>query len=418
MQRAVKGIIALLLLLLLAGVGYLAKKSREAPVAGPEIEEKVPVTAVRISAGSFVDRGEYAGRLAALQDVTVVAEAGGKVVEDAIDEGDQVAAGQVLYRLEDDALRFSVRRAEAALDLARQNFLKAQDASRPELISRLEALAEESAAALTKAENDAARFNKLYEEGAVSLGQKENIDLALAAARSRTRVAAENLSEARTGARHEDQAAAEAAVRQAEAALLLARDALGKTVIESPFKGVVASKTVFAGDTVRPGLPLAEVVDISDFKITIGVSTADVGHFRRGDRVQVEIRPSGDSREGVVRDVGIKADERSGSFPVIIELPNDGTTALRAGMDLVVRFIREEARDVIVVPRSALIEERTGFLVFVADGNRARQRQVSIGPLSESEAVITTGLEAGELLVVVGQQRLREGDLLELSIEE
>jgi RND family efflux transporter MFP subunit len=420
MSRTAKALTALLLLALLAGGGYLVKTGDPEPAPDGTSSESVPATAIRLERGAFVDRGEYAVRIEASQDVTVIAEAGGKIVEDHISEGDRVAKGQVLYRLEDDARRYSVKKAEAALELARQNLLKSRDASRPELLSRLEALSEESAAALAKAESDAERFETLYDEGAVSLGQKENVELALAAARARSRVAAENLSEARTGARDEDRASAEAAVRQAESALDLARDALGKAGIESPITGIVASKMVFAGDTLHTGQPVAEIVDIAAFKIRIGVSSADVSHFSKGDVVTVEILPSGLVRKAVVRDVGIKADSRSGSFPVILEMPNDltGDIMLRAGMDGVVHFTRRHEKEALVVPRSSLIEEREGFRAFVAAGDRAEVRRVAVGSLSESEAVVTDGLEEGDLLIVVGQLRLKDGDLLELSVEK
>ena len=421
MRSAVKwsSTVAALAILLGTGLFFLRQGSR--PVVGEaQPEEPLPVTAVPLASRLFVLEGEYSARLSAVRDVTVMAKAGGTVEEDLIREGDHVAEGQSLYRLDDDTYRFAVQQSEAALDLARENLRKVQNASRPELLRRLEALLEESDAALKKAESDALRFAGLLEEGAVPLSQKEGADLALAAARSRAKVARENLEEARTGARDEDRAAAAAAVKQAEATFLMAQDTLENATVTSPLKGIVASKEVFAGDTVQPGRPMAAIVDISSFKINLGVPPADVSRFRRGDIVTVLPLSSGGPLSASVADVGVKADDKTGSFPVILRLPNPPgrEPALRAGMDIVVRIVRERVEDALVVPVPALLRDREGASIFVVRGNRAERRWVEVGVSSESEAVLTAGAEEGELIAVVGQQRLRDGDLVEPTIEE
>jgi multidrug efflux pump subunit AcrA (membrane-fusion protein) len=421
MRGAVKWSTTAVLLFALLGTGFiLLRKGSQPNLEEVKVREPVPVTALRIEERSFVLEGEYSARLSAVRDVVVTAKAGGTVEEDFISEGDRVGEGQALYRLDDDAYRFNLQQAEAALDLARENLRKVQNVSRPELLRRLEALVEEREAALKKAESDAARFAELLAEGAIPLSQKENIDLALAAARSRAKVARENLGEARRGAREEDRAVAAANLKQAEAALLLARDTLENATITSPLKGIVASKEVFAGDTVRTGTPVAEVVDISSFKIRLGVSPADVLYFHRGDDLDVIPLPSGESLPAEVADVGVKADEKTGSFPVILRADNPGGRGpvLRAGMDVQVRFVKARADDAVVVPASALLRNREGTAVFIVESKEARRRRVVLGASSEKEAVIASGLDVGELIIVVGQQRLRDGDPVELTIEE
>ena len=426
MRGAVKWSTTVLLLLALLGVGIVLQRKGSQPlVEEVNVRQPVPVTALRIEGRPFVVEGRYSARLSAVRDVVVTARAGGTVEEDLISEGDGVEEGQVLYRLDDNAYRFSVQQAEAALELARENLRKVQNVSRPELLRRLEAIVEESEAALKKAESDAARFAELFTEGAVPLSQKESVDLALAAARSRAKVARENLGEARKGARvsglrpgHYTRLGA--AVKQAEAALLISRDTLENATITSPLKGVVASKEVFAGDTVKFGAPVAEVVDITSFKVRIGVSPADVPHFSRGDSLELLPLPSGEPLPAKVADVGVKADERTGSFPVILRAdnPRGREPLLRAGMDVQVRFVKARADDALVVPLSALLRDREGTAVFIAESEAARRRRVVLGASSDKEAVIASGLSVGDLVIVVGQQGLRDGDPVELTIEE
>jgi RND family efflux transporter MFP subunit len=256
----------------------------------------------------------------------------------------------------------------------------------------------------------------------VALSQKENADLTLASARSALEIARENLSEATAGARAEDRAAAEAAVRQAEAAWRLARDTWEKTVVRSPLKGTVALKKAFAGDTVQPGYPLVEIVDLTAFRVEFGASAADVGFFRAGDGVTVLAPPDGRPATAVVKNAGVKADGKTGSFPIILEMVNPdkrvADRSFRAGMDVSVVFTKVALSEVLVVPSSSLLREVEKTWVFVIDGSVARRREVTVGPETGGESVITAGLEEGEVLVIVGQQRLRDGDEVELAFEE
>jgi RND family efflux transporter MFP subunit len=388
-------------LLLAAGSGLLYLGTQRSGDLDPVEKPAVPVTAVRLGPRDFVAAGEYTARLSAVSDVTVTARVGGTVEEDLISEGEEVRKDQPLYRVEDDSYRFATDQAEAALDLARQNHRKTQNISRPELIHRLEALVVQRESSLKKAESDAARYAELHREGAIPLSRKEESDLALTAAQAQLKIARKNLEEARTGARAEDQAAAEAAVRQAEAA---------------------CSKKVFAGDTVQPGMPVAEVVDLTSFKIEFGVSGADVAFFEVGTKVTVTPRHGGEPHPAVVRDVGVKADEKTGSFPVILRMENPdsgtGDRILRAGMDVTVSFTRIDLRDVLVLPSSALLREVDRSLAFVVEDGVARRRNVTLGPEYDGNSIVTGGLEEGGVVVVVGQRQLRDGDKVELTFEE
>lgn len=424
MKNTVKWpLFAVFTLVLVGGAaGLLRLGTRPATDAGIEERRVIPVTAVTLAGRDFTLRGEYTARLKAVSDVTVTARVPGTIEEDLVAEGDEVEEDQPLYRLDDNASRFAMEQAEAALDLARENLRKAENFSRPQLIRRLESVVAQRESALKKADSDALRFAELYREGAVPLSQKENADLALASARSALEIARENLSEGLAGARAEDRAAAEAAVRQAEAAWRLARDTWEKSVVRSPLKGTVALKKAFYGDTVQPGHPLVEVVDLTSFRVEFGASAADVGFFRAGDSVTVLAPLDRKPATAVVKNAGVKADGGTGSFPIILEMVNPeergADRSFRAGMDVSVVFTKIALSEVLVVPTSSLLREVEKTWVFIVDGRVARRRAVTVGPESGGESVVTAGLAEGEVLVIVGQQRLRDGDEVELTFEE
>lgn len=424
MKTSVKWIIFLIIIALLigAGIALFSLGTRRAATTDTTVRPPVPVTAVRLEAGRFVSRARYSARLAAASDVTITSRVTGTIEEDLASEGEEVTVDQPLYRVDDDSYRFAMEQAKASLDLARENLRKTQNISRPELIHRLEAMVVQAESSLEKAASDARRYEELHRQGAIPLSRKEDADLSLVASRSQLEIARRNLEEATAGAREEDQAAAEAGVRQAEAAWHLAKDRWEETVVRSPINGTVAVKKVFLGDTVQPGASLAEVVDLSSFKIEVGVSGSDVGYFAVGDSVTVTAGGDGEEVPAVVRDVGVKADGRTGAFPVILRMKNPDSKAsprrYRAGMDVTVSFTKIDIARALAVPTTALLHETGGNFVFTIAGDDARRQEVTVGARAGGETVVTAGLGEGDLVVVVGQKQLRDGDKVELTVEE
>jgi len=423
-KTSVKWIIFLLAISLLigAGIALYSLGTRRAVTTDIALRPAVPVTAVRLTPGRFVSRARYSARLAGVSDVTVTARVTGTIEEDLVSEGATVEEGQALFRIDEDSFRFAMEQAEASLDLARENLRKTRNISRPELIHRLNAMVVQMESALDKAVSDARRYEELYSQGAIPLSRKEDADLALVASRSQLEIARRNLEEANAGARDEDQAAAEAGVRQAKAAWHLARDRWEETVVRSPINGTVAVKKVFLGDTVQPGAPVAEIVDLSAFRIEVGVSGADVAFFAVGDTVTVSAGGDAEEMPAVVRDVGVKANGKTGAFPVILRMENpDGDSSrrrFRAGMDVAVSFTRIDIPRALAVPATALLAETERQFVFVAADGAASRREVTVGARAGGEAVVTAGLAEGDLVVVVGQKQLRDGDRVELTVEE
>ena len=424
MKKWTKWTLTSVILTLLIALGlYLAwtGTQREEQEVAPE-DPPVPVTVRELAPRDFTLTALYNGKLEASSDVKVITMVRGIVVEDRIREGQQVSKGQVLYKLDDDSYRFSMLQAEAAVQLARENLRKVRNISRPEEIRRLEALSGEAVANLDKARGDARRYNELYREGAVSLSQKESVDLSLAAAEARAQVADENLKQARAGAREEDIAQAEASLAQSEASFRLAKDVWEDATIRSPISGIVSSKEAFEGDTLEVGMPVCEVVDLSSFRIDLGVTGSDIVGLVPGNTASVTLVGGRKTYQAAIEDVGIKADERTGTFPVILRMDNPdskaGDPVLRAGMDVTVSILRKRVPDVLVIPTSSLLRETSAAAVYVVENSAAAKRAIHLGTTSELEAVVSAGLHPGDFLVIVGQHQLKPGDIVEMVLED
>ncbi len=424
MKKWIKWTLTTVVLTLLIALGlYLAwtGTQREEQRVAPE-DPPVPVTVRELKPGDFTLTALYNGKLEAVSDVSVITMVRGIVIDDRISEGQRVSKGQVLYRLDDDSYRFSMLQAEASVQLARENLRKIQNITRPEEIRRLEALAGEAQANLNKARGDAQRYGELYREGAVSLSQKESVDLSLAAAGAQAEVADENLKQARSGARKEDIAQARASLAQAEASYRLAKDVWEDTTIRSPISGIVSSKEIFEGDTLEAGMPMCEIVDLSSFRIDLGVTGSDIPGLIPGGTASIALDDDRKTYQAVIENVGVKADERTGTFPVILRMDNPDNEkevpTLRAGMDVTVSIIRKRIPGVLVIPTSSLLRETEAAAVFVVKNGTAAKKAIHLGAANEVEAVVAAGLDPGDLLVIVGQHRLKPGDMVEMVIEE
>ena len=96
------------------------------------------------------------------------------------------------------------------------------------------------------------------------------------------------------------------------------------------------------------------------------------------------------------------------TFPAEVAIDNKGGE-LRPGMIVRVRLVRQVYEDLIVIPRDAVLERDTGYVVFVYEGGRAELRNVKTGPSERGEIVVLEGLKPGEDLIITGHRNLIDG---------
>lgn len=271
---------------------------------------------------------------------------GGRVAEVAAQEGEQVAEGDLLLRLEADEAEATVEAAEAQVAQAEAALRKAETGARPEQLAQAEAaaeaaeaqyeLAQEGArqeeiegarAALEAAEaqrddaqSDYRRSERLLEQEVIPERDYEQAKHRYEGAEAQVRQAREKLSalesgsrppelraakaqydqaqaaldELREGAREEDIESARAAVDAARADLRKAERGLRETRIHAPGDAVVESLDLRKGDLVSPG-PVARLVDPEDLTLTVYVTALALGHLNVGQTVTLTTDSHGDA---------------------------------------------------------------------------------------------------------------------------
>ena len=167
-------------------------------------------------------------------------------------------------------------------------------------------------------------------------------------------------------------------------------------------------------------MPVCNVGDLSSFRIHLGVPGSEIAGLARGEKASVIITNNNETYEAVIEDIGVKADDRTGNFPVILRLenpdPGKKVRPLRAGMDVQVRIVRDRVPDALIIPTSSLLRVRNATVVFIVENNIALKKVIHLGKSDEIEAVAYAGLDPGDLLVVVGQHQLQTGDEVEPAL--
>lgn len=200
----------------------------------------------------------------------------------------------------------------------------------------------------------------------------------------------------------------EATYKANQARVAVARARLADTVVRAPFAGRVGLRRVSVGSLVSPGTAITTLDDMSVIKLDFTVPEAQVAAVKTGLQIAAQ-SPAypGAVFAGRVASVDSRVDPQTRSVTVRALVPNtDGR--LKPGMFLNVRMSRGTA-DGLVVPEEALLPEQGNVFVFVVKDGRVSKRAIKTGQRRVGDVQVIDGLVAGELVVVEGTQKLRDG---------
>ncbi len=186
--------------------------------------------------------------------------------------------------------------------------------------------------------------------------------------------------------------------------------------IEAPFDGVVSRRRVDPGDPAIPGRPAFQVTDTANIWITALIDDIDVAKVHKGQDVQIML-PSylGRSLPGVITHISATATPRTemGAGGKVVRTRvelTEGAGPLRPGMEVDVSAQSVIARDVLLIPADAVIEDETGRYVLRVEDGRVRRTEVEIGANNYVRAQVLSGLSAGDEVVVDGKDTVDDGD--------
>jgi RND family efflux transporter MFP subunit len=330
------------------------------------------------------------GYVVARREATVSAQITGTLTEVLVEEGEHVRKNQILARLDDSGYR-------AALDAAKAQYAAAQ------------AQVGQARAQLEQAQHDAKRLESVAARGLVSKQQAEQ-------ARTQAVTAQATLLAAQKGAQA---AAAQVASAQVN---------FDYCVVRAPFDGVITDKAAQVGEIVSPfsagggftRTGVATIVDMDSLEVDVDVNEAYIGRVQPNMPVEavldaypdwripahvIAIIPSADRSKATVK-VRIAFDKKD---PRII--PEMGVR---------VSFLEKRADNAkaiagVLVPKSAIVQRDGHDVVFVIDGDHAKQTPVTAGADFNDLKQVTSGLSAGARVVAAPNADLKDGEKIKVA---
>jgi RND family efflux transporter MFP subunit len=199
----------------------------------------------------------------------------------------------------------------------------------------------------------------------------------------------------------------------ASARLAAARVALANTTVAAPWKGAIAARLVEVGDYVVPGQATLELVDASTLTARAVIAADDARWIADDAEVVVLLSSRGDQRvpARLVRRAPA-IDPVSRTLEVEAEL--DGGAAI-PGEPARLAIVRRQLEAVLLVPAAALIELERGHAAYVVEAGNARRREVTVGARIGEQLVIEAGLAPGDRVIVRGQDRVADGQAVEVA---
>ena len=352
----------------------------------------IPVEVARVSHGTLQATVNEEGKTRIQQRYVVSAPVAGQLRRIPFKAGAEVKAGETVLAIIDPA-------APNLLDARTRSATQAKrDAAAANL--------EKARAAFTFASSELRRFEKLFAEKTVSVQELES-------------------AQWREAAATKERAAAESALRQAEAELaefvpVSAADTNGLSPREilAPVSGRVLHVFEENTRTVTPGTPLLEIGDPTDLEVVIEVLSRDGAVIAPGAKVEFEQWGGGDPLLGKVRLVEPAAftkvsalgveEQRVNVVADLLTLPAQ-RPQVGDKFRVEARIIVWESNDVLKVPAGALFRRGDQWAAFVLSDGRAQLRVVKTGRSSGTETQILDGLKEGDRVVLYPGSRIHEG---------
>ena len=317
----------------------------------------VAVTTGHASRQTLIPTMTFSGSLDPEWQAEVAAKVDGRLEKVYVKEGDRVSKGQVLAILEQTD-------TDANLVNARGSFLDAQ-------------------ANLSKAERDLVRYEKLFASGAVSEQVVDNYRFARDNAAAKLEAARGNLQGMESKS--------------------------AGTILVAPADGIVAKRYYQEGYYAKAGTAIFAVADISMLKTVIHIPEGQVAGVAVGNEAAIKLPAYPDKKiVGKITRIAPVADQPSHTFAA--EVSVDNSQGLLAGIYANVYLTAQPRENVLTVPLHAIVMRDDQQTIFVANKDGVIQRRVLVvGFTDDKYAEVISGVTEEDLIVVEGQNKLREG---------
>ncbi len=422
-----------------------------------ETASVVPVEVMEAVPDSISKELTYIGKVAANDTVNVTSKLSGQAKEVYVNVGDYVKKGQVLLLIDDKDIRDQIATSEAQLRVADAAVNSAQSSlsmvsgggqtatqrvTLESAVKNAQINVDNARISMENAQNAYNDTEKKYNDyktmlaaGVITQKDFDAIELGYTQAKnalvqtqnaynsaSTTLEQAQSslslfnektLEDSETTARN-GVASAKASRDSAATALEVLKSKLNDIRVVSPIDGVITQRNIEPTNNVS-GTPFV-VADTSKVTVNVEVSERIINTINVGQSIDVNINAVYDKPiTGVIKTINPAAGN-TGSFTVKIEV-NNADGKLKPGMIAHVSFVETSSDNVIVVPRSTVIEDGDAKYVYVTDGRTAEKKDVVMG-VDDGANVEIGGVEFGEKIIISGQTYVTDGGPVTIITED
>jgi len=295
----------------------------------------------------------------------------GQIVEEPIEEGQHIKAGDVLARIDDRDYQAQLRQAIASRDVAKAN--------------------------LHLLQNKADRARYLIKTGAIS---KDDFETAITAA-----------------------GVGQAELERDEAAVDYAKFNVNQCVISSPINGIVLKKYRELGDTINFGgqieagggsTDIAQLADTDDMRAEVDINEADIAKVGIGSPVVVVLDSYPDKQfDAALVKVYPAADRQKGTVKIEVQIARPDLQIIKPEMSVKVSFLEIRSpgklEPVITVPKSAVRHDEGEAYVWTVREGIVRRVSVVCGLTTETGIEVRQGLKDGDSVVITPDVKLVNG---------
>ena len=414
MRRVKKAAIVFVILVLVSlgafrVVQVISAKNSE-PARG-RISQVPMVDIASVNQGLVEEKLHRTGDIVPETQVMISSKVQGRVEKINVREGDRVKAGQVLVVMDSREAEASVAQAKANVEAAAARLKQVKATSEEAVQSQIQ----QTKANMDMAESDLRRAEGLYQEELIPRKQLDEARMKYNVAKAAYDLA---LNSIRQKTWENDIALATAQLAQAKANLDLSQAQLANLTIVSPMSGTVTRRHIDPGKSVKDAdSPMLTLMDLSEVKMVVNVIEREFVRLRVGQPVQVTVTAFPGKTFPARISVIIPALEmQSRTAEIQISIPNPGYV-LNPGMFGAAEILLRSNPAATLVPIQSLVTRGDKEIVYVISGNKAFARTIRKGLIKDTFVEIIEGVRAGEKVVTVGQDSLKDGSMVRLTAD-
>ena len=385
------------------------------PAAEAELPAGTAVEVKTIERRDVATENRVSGVVASDEETSVYVATNAKCTAVRVKAGDMVTKGDVLCTIDLGSTMASYNAAKISYDSSAASYSQQKNVFDQQIrqYDMQIGLAEDRLALCEKSLEDT---KALFAIGAASQHEIDTAELELQS--TRTELSGLRLQRLNTAAQRDSSLSQlRASMENYRSSMEQLNQALDNVDSEgnviAPASGALSSLSAVEGGFVSAGLPVAVISNAELLKISVSVSEALVPKLAVGDSVRVSVASVPVEFTGTIRTIEQTANEQTKLYGVTVNVP-DSVRGLLSGMFAEVTFFTEASAGTIAIPSEAILSKDDEQFVYIIENGAAVRVPVKPGLIGDGVTEILEGLSAGQVLVVIGQQYLADGDVVRI----